>query len=84
MRLCDGRLLFLPYGRSTVRFLDRSLRSRPGFSGWPGGRVVVRADALYGIDFAGRVVTASLPYGPVRAVRLLPGPVVATLVALGP
>lgn len=82
--LSGGRLLFLPYGRSTARIFDPSLRTRPGFSGWPGGRAVVRADALLGIDFAGRLVTASLPRGPVRAVRLLPGPVVTTVVAIGP
>jgi hypothetical protein len=82
--LSDGRLLLLPHGRSKVRLFDRSLRPHPGFSGWPGGRAVIRGGALYGIDSAGRLVRASLPRGPVRAVRLLPGLAVNAVIALGP
>jgi hypothetical protein len=88
--LRDGRLLLMPHGDNNgPRLFDRSLRplgrlqGASTFSpGWFGGTTAVRDDAVVGVDYRGRLLRAGLPDGPVRAARLLPGPVVNALVAV--
>jgi hypothetical protein len=72
--LPDGRLLFLPtIDRDKGRVLDGSLRTRSRF-GWTAHVDTARVGSTaFGVDWAGRLVSAALPAGPERVVRRLPG-----------
>ena len=72
--LPNGRLLFLPtIDRDKGRVLDRSLRTRSRF-GWTAHVDTARVGSTaFGVDWMGRLVAATLPGGPERVVRRLPG-----------
>ena len=72
MWLAGGRLLFVPAYGSTTRVLDASLRTRSRFR-WKATTAALLGSRLYGIDISVALFRASLPSGPQRLARRLPG-----------
>ena len=66
------RLLFVPAYGSSARVLDASLRTRSEFR-WRATSAAVVGSRLHGIDISVALFRASLPSGPQRVARRLPG-----------
>ncbi len=80
--LPNGRLAVLESGTTNdVRIFDRELAPRGRFSGWTGRGGAVVGSTVFGVRWDGRLLAASLPNGPVRVVRRLPGPSAQVLLA---
>ena len=78
-----ARFAFFPHTETdAVRVCDTALRVRSRFHGWQGMSVAVVGSRAYGVGWADVLRSATLPRGPVRAVRRLPSPVAHTIVAV--
>ena len=80
--LADGRLAVFPSDEvDVVRVYDGSLRVRATFPGWSARGAALVGTSVYGVDWGGRLLRATLPTGPVRVARRLPSPVAYVIVA---
>jgi hypothetical protein len=70
--LGSGRLLFVPAYGQMARVLDDSLRTRSRFR-WTAAAAALVGSEVFGTDISVALFRATLPSGPQRVIRRLPG-----------
>ena len=78
----NGSLLFLPSPIGDGHVFDASLRRIARLRGWSGSYAAARGGRVFGVSFNGAVAGGSLPRGPVRFLRHLPGRAVYAVTAV--